>query len=255
MKTREQFQGGSDSTVPAGLSRPVSVASVTTGASGVAVEAASRTLADCEDRLHAVRSALAGVSGALHLLTDRRDDLPETSRVRLEGLLVGEVERLRRLLAPPADDGRPAVVEVLDLDALVGTVVLGRRMCGQDVAWTPSGCHVRGRADDVVETLNILLVNAWRHAEGAPARIEVTRDGGSVLVRVSDDGPGVLPELGEHIFERAVRRPGSRGQGLGLAMARELVESLGGSLTLAAPGSEGACFCLALPAVEHEGAA
>jgi signal transduction histidine kinase len=114
---------------------------------------------------------------------------------------------------------------------------------------------VQARADDVVEALNILLVNAWRHAQGAPARIEVTREGGSVLVQVSDDGPGVLPELRDRIFERAVRRPGSRGQGIGLAMARDLVESLGGSLTLNPPGSHGACFCLALPAVEAEGAA
>jgi signal transduction histidine kinase len=84
----------------------------------------------------------------------------------------------------------------------------------------------------------------------------VAREGASVLVHVSDDGPGVLPELGERIFERAVRRPGSRGQGLGLAMARDLVESVGGSLTLTSPGPAGARFCLALPAaVEHEGAA
>jgi signal transduction histidine kinase len=257
MKTREQFQDGGDPIVPAGPSRAVTVASATTGTTiGVSTEAASRTLADCEDRLHAVRSALAGVSGALHLLTDRRDDLPETSRLRLESLLVGEVERLRRLLAPPANGEAPATVEVVDLDALVGNVVLGRRTCGQDVAWTPSGCRVRARADDLVETLNILLVNAWRHAQGAPARIEVAREGASVLVHVSDDGPGVLPELGERIFERAVRRPGSRGQGLGLAMARDLVESVGGSLTLTSPGPAGARFCLALPAaVEHEGAA
>ncbi len=254
MKTREHFQGGGDP-IPTGPSRPLRVASATAEiADEVSDETASRTLADCEDRLHAVRSALAGVSGALHLLTERRDDLPESSRLRLEGLLVGEVERLRRLLAPPADGELPAMVEVVDLDALVAHVVLGRRTCGQDVAWSPSGCQVRARADDVTEALNILLVNASRHAQGAPARIEVSRDGGSVLVQVSDDGPGVAPELGERIFDRAVRRPGSRGQGLGLAMARDLVESLGGTLTLASR-STGACFCLALPAVEREGAA
>jgi signal transduction histidine kinase len=235
MKTREQFQGEDYAIVLSGAS--------------------PQTAADCEERLHAVRSALAGVSGALHLLTERRDDLPDTSRRRLESLLVGEVERLRRMVAPPAGGEKADHVEDLDLDALVGTVVLNRRMCGQDVAWMPSGYQVQARADDVVEALNILLVNAWRHAQGAPARIEVTREGGSVLVQVSDDGPGVLPELRDRIFERAVRRPGSRGQGIGLAMARDLVESLGGSLTLNPPGSQGACFCLALPAVEAEGAA
>jgi signal transduction histidine kinase len=210
--------------------------------------------ADCEDRLHAVRSGLAGLSGALHLLTEQRAELPEESLRRVETLLVGEIERLRRLVAPPAYD-EVTVVEEIELDTVVGNVVLSRRMAGQEVAWTPSGFRVRGSADDVVEVLNILLVNAWRHAQGAPARIEVTREDATVVVRVSDDGPGVLPELRDSIFERGVRRPGSRGQGLGLAMARGLVESVGGSLTLTEAVSGGACFCVALPALEQEAAA
>ena len=257
MSTRKHFQGGYNTVVQAGSPRPFSVASTAAGmASAVSIETArSRPVADWEDRLHAVRSGLAGLSSALYLLTDRRDDVPETSRRRLETLLVGEVERLWRLLAPPADSEKAAMVEDVDLDALIGNVVLGRRMCGQDVASNPSGCQVRARADDVIEAINILLVNAWQHAEGAPARIEVIREGASVLIHVSDDGPGVPPELCDRIFERAVRRSGSRGQGLGLAMARELVENLGGRLTLTPPSPKGACFCLALPAVEQQGAA
>ena len=252
MNMREQFQGWDLPVLSMAPSRPMSMAVATPGVtSGVTIEAATRTVADCEDRLHAVRSALAGLSGALHLLTERRDDLPENSRHRLETLLVGEVERLKRLLAPPADGEAYTVVEDVDLDALVGDVVLGRRMCGQDVAWTASGCRVRARADDVVEALNILLVNAWRHAEGKPARIEVARQDAQVLVLVSDDGPGVPLDLQPHIFERGARRPGSRGQGIGLAMARDLVESLGGTLTLSRSTSGGACFCLALPGVEQ----
>jgi signal transduction histidine kinase len=212
-------------------------------------------VADCEDALHAVRSGLAGLSGALHLLTEQRADLPEESLRRVETMVVDEIERLQRLVAPPALDGLTASVEDLDLDAVIGNLVLGRRTAGQEVAWTPTGCRARGTADDVVEVLNILLVNAWRHAQGAPARIEAVREGAMILVRVSDDGPGVLPELRESIFDRGVRRPGSRGQGLGLAMARGLVESLGGTLTLVPTESGGACFCVALPALGQEVAA
>lgn len=252
MNTQEPFQGSGDRpVVAAGSQRTVSG---TFASVDLAVEAArSRAVADCEDRLHAVRSGLAGLSGAVHLLTDQGADLPEASRRRLEGLLVAEVDRLRRVVASPATGERVAVVEDLELDVVVGHVVLGRRMAGQEVAWTPSGRRVRGRADDLTEALNVLLVNAWRHAEGAPARIEASCEDASVLIKVSDDGPGVLPELRQSIFERGVRRPGSRGQGLGLAMARDLVESLGGSLTLS-PCSHGACFCLALPSVGREAA-
>jgi signal transduction histidine kinase len=212
-------------------------------------------VADYEDRLHAVRSSLAGLSGALQLLTDQRHELSEASSRRLETLLVEEIERLRRLVAPTSPVPQAVACEELDLDSIVAKVVLGRRMAGQEVAWAPVGCRINGREDDVVEALNILLVNAWRHAQGAPARIEVAREGNSILVMVSDDGPGVLPELRESIFERGVSRPGSPGQGLGLAMARGLVEALGGSLTLLPTGEGGACFCLALPAVAQEEAA
>jgi signal transduction histidine kinase len=206
-------------------------------------------VADCEDTLHAVRSGLAGLSGALHLLTEQRTELPDESRRRVETLVVAEIERLQRLVAPATLDGAEPTVEDLDLDVVIGNLVLGRRTAGQEVAWQPTGCRARGVTDHVVEVLNILLVNAWRHAQGAPARIEVTREGAMVRVLVSDDGPGVPPELRGSIFERGVRRPGSRGQGLGLAMARSLVEDLGGSLTLAPTGAGGACFCVALPAL------
>jgi signal transduction histidine kinase len=233
MKTHEQFQGADNPDLLAVSPRFVGVA-------------------DYEDRLHAVRSGLAGLSGALQLLTDQRHELPEASSRRLRTLLVDEVERLQRLVAPSAFEPVVDESEHLDLDTLVGNVVMARRVAGQEVAWTPTGCRVRGRADDVVEALNVLLVNAWRHAQGAPARIEVARDGATVLVTVSDDGPGVLPELRESIFERGVSRPGSPGQGLGLAMARGLVERFGGSLTLLPANAGGACFRLALPALEQE---
>jgi signal transduction histidine kinase len=103
--------------------------------------------------------------------------------------------------------------------------------------------------------LHILLVNAWRHARGAPSRIVVALEDAQVVVRVSDDGPGVQPELRQAIFERGVRRPGSPGQGLGLAMARELVEGVGGSLTLSPATRGGACFCVQLPTVDKGRAA
>jgi signal transduction histidine kinase len=216
---------------------------------------ASRTIADYEDRFHAVRSGLAAVSGALHVLLDQDITVEAGARARLESVLMAEVERLQRLVAPAAVSEPMATIEELDLDGVVGDVVLARRMAGQEVAWTPCGTQVRGRGDELVEVLNILLVNAWRHAQGAPARIEVAREGGSVVVNVSDDGPGVLPGLRHSIFERGVHRPGSPGQGLGLAMARDLVEGLGGSLTLSAAPSGGACFCIVLPSVEREAAA
>jgi len=253
---RQQFQGD----IPvawAGSARPMSPAST-----AVLVEVRSGAVAECEDRLHTVRSGLAGLAGALQVLTDLDADLPETSRRRVESLLVAEVERLRRVATPtPADEGRNAdasgeQTQHLDLDTLVADIVLTRRMAGQQVTFEPSGQQVLAVRDDLVEVLNVLLANAARHAPGSRVTVTATTTAqGSVRVSVTDDGPGVPPELRDRIFERGRRRAGSPGQGLGLAIARELVHGVGGSLRLEEHGETGACFVLELRRVAMDGAA
>jgi signal transduction histidine kinase len=256
MKTHEQFQGGE---LPVLLREAWPAVEPAHPFRGIAGEGAQpRAVAEYENRFHAVRSGLAGVSGALHVLLGDHGAVDPRARDDLESVLIAEVERLQRLvapIAPSAAENALKTTEELDLDEIVREVVLSRRMAGQEVAWSPTGLRARGRRDDVAEVLHILLVNAWRHARGAPSRIVVALEDAQVVVRVSDDGPGVLPELRQAIFERGVRRPGSPGQGLGLAMARELVEGVGGSLTLSPATRGGACFCVVLPTVEKGPAA
>jgi signal transduction histidine kinase len=253
MKTHEKIHGGDNSVVLGSRSR---VSRSDDAAVSPGRLDPIRLVADCEDRLHAVRSGLAGVAGALHVLAEEHSELPQDLRQRLEAMLVAEVARLQRLVEPGSGDQqvRPEL-EPLDIDRVIADVVFARRSAGQEVAWSQTGHTVWSRYDDLVEVLNILLVNARRHAQGAPARIEVVLEGGAILVRVSDDGPGVLPELRQSIFERGVRRPGSRGQGLGLAMARDLVDGLGGSLSLSSTDSGGACFSVLLQAAGRSAAA
>jgi signal transduction histidine kinase len=189
------------------------------------------------------------------VLTDTTSDLPAASRHRVESLLVAEIERLQRLVEPEQGFGQTPELESLELDHIIADVVHTRRMAGQEVAWSPTGHRAWGHRDELVEVLNILLVNASRHAGGAPARIEVTETPGGVRVSVSDDGSGVPAELRQSIFERGVRRPASPGQGLGLAMARELMADLGGALDLRAGVTGGACFDVMLMIPALHGAA
>jgi signal transduction histidine kinase len=76
-----------------------------------------------------------------------------------------------------------------------------------------------------------------------------------VKVSVIDGGPGVPDDLVPVLFERGFHREGSPGQGIGLAMARELATGLGGSLELERAPRKGARFDLTLPAVDLGGAA
>ena len=223
-------------------------------APGLRAEAPATTGAGAvEDQLHAVRSGLAALAGAVHVLTDEGSDLPESSRQRLGSMLASEVERLQRLVAVPGAE-QVDDVELLDLDRLIEDVVLARTSAGQQVLWSPSGHQVRGRRDELVEVLNILLVNAARHA-GTAVRIEVAVNGGQLRVSVSDRGPGVPVAFRHEIFERGARRQDSPGQGLGLSIARELVQELGGTLALDSEREHGARFDVVLPAIELGGAA
>jgi signal transduction histidine kinase len=206
-----------------------------------------------EDRMHEVRGSLAALAGALRALADDGAPLATESRQRIGALANAELDRLSRLVAPP-DVETASESQELDLDDVVEHVVASRRLAGQAISWHPTGHRVTGRADEVTQILNILLVNAARHAPGAPAHVDVVRDGSTLRVRVSDDGPGVPDELRGDIFSRGRRSNTTGGQGIGLALARSLAHGLGGSLALSDIG-HGASFEMTLPFHHLGGAA
>jgi signal transduction histidine kinase/ABC-type multidrug transport system ATPase subunit len=109
---------------------------------------------------------------------------------------------------------------------------------------------VWGDHDRLEQVFVNLLENAVAHG-GSPAGIDVTlRRGagrGTVEVEVADQGPGVPPSLAGRIFEPRVRGRADRaGAGLGLPIAKGIVDAHGGSLT-DVPVARGACFVVALP--------
>lgn len=79
----------------------------------------------------------------------------------------------------------------------------------------------------VGQILDVLLDNALRHGRGA-VKVQVTMNGRSGSVTVSDDGPGIPEELSDQIFERGDSRTG--GTGIGLHLARTLAQADNGSL-------------------------
>lgn len=245
-------QGTVKGSLRARHSRRIRRAAHTPGAGITSGPAPSTT--EEQEVLHEVRGSLAAVGAAVRALTGRDNVVPAERRERIERLLREEVDRLQRLVAVPGHADSEQPVAELDLDEIVETVVLGRRLAGHRVSWEPSGHVVLGRRDEVVEVLNILLVNAARHAAEAPARVSVERAADRVRLRVSDDGPGVPEELRPDIFDRGIRSQDTGGQGVGLSMARSLARGLGGTLDLE-DVERGASFELTLPAVQLGGAA
>ncbi len=105
----------------------------------------------------------------------------------------------------------------------------------------------------IAQVLDNLVVNAVKHMEpknDPKIRIEVRSSGGLVITRVSDNGIGIAAEYIDRIFERFFRGAKSGvqgGTGLGLPIAKKIVESHGGRIWAESEEGEGATFVFTLP--------
>jgi signal transduction histidine kinase len=183
------------------------------------------------------------------------DDLSDT--------VLAEALRLQRLIddllvLARADEQRLTVrPRPLDLDDVVLEEVRRlRTTTSLDVdASAVSAGPVAGDADGMRRVVRNIVDNAARHAAGRVAlSLSLSENGGTVVLLVDDDGPGVLPADRERVFQRFVRLDDARardqgGSGLGLAIVAEIVIAHGGAVRLTeAPGLGGARVEITLPA-------
>jgi signal transduction histidine kinase len=107
--------------------------------------------------------------------------------------------------------------------------------------------------DRMEQILGNLVSNALRYAGGRPEGGEISlsakQDKASLIVSVKDNGSGIPPEVLPHIFERSYRGDKSRSEnetGLGLAIARSIVELHGGRIYAESDGKNGSEFFITL---------
>lgn len=187
---------------------------------------AEATVKHDREMAHEMRAATAGIVAGAHLLSDGR--LPDGPRRQaLQRMLDAEASRLsRRLSTEPAKITRVAVDEVIE------PLVVAQRALGNQVTWARGGHCAAGRRDNLAEAVNVLLNNAARHAHGRAAAISSRTTDDRVEIWVTDQGPGVDPEVRDHLFEWGVHRVGSPGEGIGLQHAHRLLLEQGGRLEL-----------------------
>ncbi|MEE1938570.1 ATP-binding protein [Streptomyces sp. TRM 70361] len=201
------------------------------------------------DASHQLRTPLTALSMRLEEIVtaadsiDRADASPAaahsaTATIREEAVVgLAQVERLtdvvQRLLTKSRDPALGSSVG-FDLDEVVKQQIEewrpAYRKAGRAIVRSGrKGLRAVGTPGAMAQVLATLIENALVHGDGAVA-LRTRIAGNQVVVEVTDEGPGVDPELGSRVFERTVS--GHNSTGLGLAVARDLAEADGGRLEL-----------------------
>jgi two-component system, OmpR family, sensor kinase len=209
---------------------------------------------------HELRSPMAAVIGASRTLQERWRELRPDQRQAFLALIGDETSRLAALIADVLDTSRIEAGTFsfrfadVDLAAIVRDTVASASV-GQDEvpieADVGSVEAVRGDADRLRQVVANLLENAVKYSPvGTPVRLRCGQIDGTVVVAVSDNGPGIAVEDQVLIFEKFGRASGGGskpGTGLGLFIARSIAEAHGGTLDVSSAPGLGATFTLSVP--------
>lgn len=168
--------------------------------------------------------------------------------------MVDESDRLIRLvndllLLARTDAGRSLAKEPLEIQpVLEETVRQARQLDAQRQISldTSPNLSIRGDRDAFKQVMLILLDNGLKHSDGE-IKVNASLTGGQVQVRVQDHGKGIPSDKLEHVFDRFYRGEESAaipGFGLGLPIARVLVEGMGGGISIESEVGEGSVVTL-----------
>jgi two-component system, OmpR family, sensor histidine kinase KdpD len=211
---------------------------------------------------HDLRTPLASIKAAAGSLRQHDVAWSDGERDAFAATIEAETDRLNRLVGNLLDLSRIEAgvlrpeKEWYPLSALVEDV-LGR--LGPLAADHPIAVDVPDTLPPVLldyleidQVLSNLLENALKYTPpGTPIRVAAQVEGDALAVEVADAGPGIPPAALPRLFEKFYRvasGPGHpRGTGLGLAVARGLVEAHGGRLDVESAPGQGACFRFTLP--------
>jgi signal transduction histidine kinase len=212
---------------------------------------------------HELRTPVAAARGYLDSILGRAEALPAELRTDLE-TVERELARLQQLIEDLFALARVEVgrLELRPEPIEAGTVVRRLVDAAAPLAWRQRQVQVFAEIDSAVppvladgqrleQVVSNLLTNAIRHTPpGGLVAAAVALDGERVRIEVRDTGDGIPSVDLPHVFERFYRGQDSEGRGgagLGLALAKELVDAMDGSIQVASTLGEGSCFTVHLP--------
>jgi two-component system, OmpR family, sensor histidine kinase ChvG len=219
------------------------------------IERRSRYLKDFAAAVsHEFKTPIAGIRGALELLSDHGETMSGPERERFIANAMADADRLshllERLLAQARADMAVAVETArTSLAAPVAAVADAHRGARLSIEIDlPDDLPPVAAPPELIEAVLETLVENSSQAGAGAVRIAARRMSGRVWLTVADDGPGVPPTDQERIFEPFhTSRRAEGGSGLGLSIARSLLASVGGTIE-SRTAERGALFEILLPA-------
>ncbi len=205
---------------------------------------------------HELKTPIAALSGYLEMLEDEED---AEYRAKFLDEMRGQTERLKGLAQTLLDLSRldaNAVTfrsEEVDLEDLLHDLRREFGFTGRplDIKAEENVPPVEADPNQLHRTLTILVDNAIKYSEeGSPISLELSRENGHAVVGVTDRGCGIPEGEIPHIFDRFYRAEGSSradGTGLGLALAKEITDHMGGEIRVNSRPQVGSNFSLLLP--------
>jgi PAS domain S-box-containing protein len=229
------------------------------------LEHASRRMSEFLAMLaHELRNPLAPIRNAVSIMQVQRDLSPMLQRTR--DIVARQLGQLTRLVDDLLDVGRIVTGKILvksepiDYRDVVhasveaASPIIDEHAHRLSVTLPPEPLEMIGDAARLAQALQNLLNNAARYTpDGGDIRLVVRVEGAATITTVTDNGVGIAPDALERVFdlfvqETSARSPTDSGLGIGLSLARSLVEQHGGMLSAQSEGpGKGSTFTVRLP--------
>ena len=209
---------------------------------------------------HELRTPLVPIKGWAQTLINRGDRLTDDQRRTAVQSILAQAQKLESLVlnileASRIESGR------IDGEGLADVAAITMRIVEDTLSARPDRilrvrppavpCQVRGSSVWVERAVANLIANAVKYSpDDEPVDVAITVENESVLVSVTDRGPGIAADSQDRIFERFERLEETRtqtGTGLGLYITRRLARAMGGDVSVSSVPGAGSTFLLQLP--------
>lgn len=213
------------------------------------------------DVSHELRTPLTAIRGNLDLIKRYGMDRESFDAIQTEADRMARMVNDLLLLARADYGGLTLELEPIDVDTVVSEVYREARVLVQDRAVTVrmgdfEPARINGNADRIKQLLLNLISNAIKFTpEGGSITINLRLEGDHCVLEVSDTGIGISPEDQARIFDRFYQADMSRarqtgeGAGLGLSIAKWIVDAHGGTIGVRSTPGKGTTFSIRLPAL------